>query len=98
MDLFQTAEIGNTGLHLSRLGLGGAPLGSSDQLDGEAVAAIGRALEMGMRYVDTSPYYGEGRSELRFGRPRSYSFAPTHLLCRSYRVRAPRLRSRIMCA
>ena len=67
MDPFQTAEIGNTGLHLSRLGLGGAGFGSSERSAGEAVSAIGHALELGMRDVDTAPLYFEGRSELRLG-------------------------------
>ena len=68
MDPFEIAEVGSTGLKVTRLGLGGAPLGNpppglSDQ---EAVATIRGALSRGMRYVDTATY-GMGRSELRYG-------------------------------
>ncbi len=65
-----TAEIGNTGLHVTRLGLGGAPLSAFrfDVQESEAVAAISRAFELGIRYFDTAPYYGFGRGERRYGR------------------------------
>ncbi len=70
MNPFQTSEIGRTGLRVPRLGLGGAPLGflSADLSDRRAVATIRRALAVGIGYVDTAPAYGNGRSELRYGR------------------------------
>ena len=75
MDPFQKFEIGKTGLKVTRLGLGGATLGylASDlPIPGtsgqRAVASIRRALALGIGYVDTAPFYGNGRSELRFGR------------------------------
>ena len=68
MDRFELTEIGSTGLEVTKLGLGGAPLGNSPPPleDGEAVETIRRALSLGMRYVDTATY-GNGRSELRYG-------------------------------
>ena len=68
MDRFELTEIGSTGLEVTKLGLGGAPLGSPPPPleDGEAVETIRRALSLGMRYVDTATY-GNGRSELRYG-------------------------------
>ena len=68
MDGFERARIGDTGLEVTKLGLGGASLGSSPpRLEHqEAVATIRRALSLGMRYVDTATY-GNGLSELRYG-------------------------------
>ena len=76
MDPFEKVEIGNTGVSVTRLGLGGAPLGGMVLADGiyqgcgygEALEIIRRAWEMGVRYFDTAPLYGEGRSEVRYGR------------------------------
>ena len=68
MDPFQTRPLGDTGLRLPRLGLGGGPLGSlhKQPSDQSAVATIRRSMELGVRYLDTAPLYGWGRSELRF--------------------------------
>ena len=76
MNPFEKVEIGGTGVTVTRLGLGGAPLGGMVLADGiyrgcgyaEALAIIRRAHEMGVRYFDTAPLYGEGRSEVRYGR------------------------------
>ncbi len=76
MDPFEKVGIGDTGVTVTRLGLGGAPLGGMILADGiyrgcgyaEALAIIRRAHEMGVRYFDTAPLYGEGRSEVRYGR------------------------------
>jgi D-threo-aldose 1-dehydrogenase len=64
-----TREIGRTGLHVSRLGLGTATLGNlyervSDQ---EASAILVAAVDEGVTYIDTAPYYGFGLSERRVG-------------------------------
>ena len=76
MDPFEKVKIGATGVSVTRLGLGGAPLGEMVLADGiyrgcgyaEALEIIRRAWEMGVRYFDTAPLYGEGRSEVRCGR------------------------------
>ena len=65
-----TAEIGTTGLFVTRLGLGGAgPAGRSFIEAGERVAraTLERAYELGVRYFDTAPIYGRGNSETFFG-------------------------------
>lgn len=57
-------------ISLPTIGLGGAPLGnmfhpvSEEQAD----ATLAAAWEAGFRYYDTSPHYGAGLAELRFGR------------------------------
>ncbi len=63
-------EIPNTGVHVSSIGLGGAPLSAFlfDVDENVAVSTIKRAFQLGMRYFDTAPYYGFGRGERRYGR------------------------------
>lgn len=64
-----TTEIGNTGLRVTRLGIGGAPIGSLFRTvsDDDAVASVRRGLELGLNYIDTAPLYGHGVSEMRLG-------------------------------
>jgi D-threo-aldose 1-dehydrogenase len=66
---FERRRVGGTSVMTSALGFGGAPIGGfrfnlSDQQGAEALAT---AFDGGIRYFDTSPYYGYGRSELIFG-------------------------------
>lgn len=53
---------------LTRLGFGGAPLGNLYRKisDEDAQAALAAAYDAGVRYFDTAPQYGLGRSEGRF--------------------------------
>lgn len=69
MDPLQKVQIGKTGLRVTRLGLGGAPLGGlfEDVQGVAAVATIRRALEMGINFFDTAPLYGHGKSEKWMG-------------------------------
>ncbi len=62
-------QLGRTRLEVTRLGLGGAPLGGlfSAVDDDDAVATIRRAWNLGIRYFDTAPLYGYGNSERRMG-------------------------------
>jgi aryl-alcohol dehydrogenase-like predicted oxidoreductase len=55
---------------LPPLGFGGAPLGNMFQPLDEATAdaTLKAAWEAGIRYYDTSPHYGAGLAEQRFGR------------------------------
>ncbi len=66
----RTRQLGRTGVSVTELGLGTAPLGDLfDRVeDGEAAAIIGAAWDGGARYFDTSPWYGRGQSEHRLGR------------------------------
>jgi D-threo-aldose 1-dehydrogenase len=56
-------------VRLSRLGLGGAPLAGLYRVVGDAAAhaTVDAAWEHGVRFFDTAPYYGSGRSERRMG-------------------------------
>jgi D-threo-aldose 1-dehydrogenase len=62
-------RVGKTKLEVTTLGLGGAPMGGFRATipETEAVALTDEGYEAGIRYFDTSPYYGYGRSELRMG-------------------------------
>lgn len=61
--------LGRTGLNVSVLGFGGAPLGESHARypEDQAIGAITTALKLGITMFDTSPLYGHGMSEHRFG-------------------------------
>jgi D-threo-aldose 1-dehydrogenase len=61
--------LGRSGLALTALGLGGAPLGNLyDPVDERAaMAAVDAAWQGGIRYFDTAPLYGSGLSERRMG-------------------------------
>ena len=63
------AEIGTTGLRVSRLGLGGAALGGlfSDVTRDTAKETVRRSFDLGARYFDTAPLYGLGKSETSLG-------------------------------
>ena len=63
------AEVGGTGVRVTRVGMGGAPIaGLYTGVEAEtAVETIQRAHELGIGYFDTAPLYGSGRSEMHFG-------------------------------
>lgn len=63
------SSIGRTSVTVSRLALGGTPFGDMFQTvpDEQAVATIHAAYEAGVRYFDTAPLYGVGKSERRLG-------------------------------
>lgn len=52
------------------LGLGGAPLGNLFHAvtEADAIAVVQRAWVSGVRCFDTAPHYGQGLSEIRFGK------------------------------
>ncbi|RWO91207.1 aldo/keto reductase [Mesorhizobium sp.] len=64
-----TRRLRRTGSDLSELGFGGSAIGElwSSIPEGQAAEAIVRALDAGISYFDTSPWYGRGLSELRLG-------------------------------
>lgn len=65
----QTRPLGKTGLQLPILSFGASSLGQefrSVKLD-EALASVHAALESGLNFIDTSPFYGRGMSEVLLG-------------------------------
>jgi D-threo-aldose 1-dehydrogenase len=65
----ETREIGTTGLEVTCLGLGSAPLGAmgSRITEEESAELVTAAWDSGIRYYDTAPLYGHGLAEKRFG-------------------------------
>ena len=57
--------MGRTEMKPTALGLGGGHLGDPSQSDENAISTIRGAIERGINFVDTSPFYGV--SERRFG-------------------------------
>src|SRR5207247_7386182 len=71
----KTSQLGETGLEITRIGFGawaiggdGYQFGWGTQDDNESIAAIHRALELGINWIDTAAVYGLGRSERVVGR------------------------------
>jgi aryl-alcohol dehydrogenase-like predicted oxidoreductase len=88
-----TAQLGATGMEITRLGFGAWALGGGGweagwgpQDDDESLAAIQRALELGFNWIDTAAAYGFGHSETVVGRAlegvtdRPYVFTKCSLL------------------
>ena len=63
-------RLGRTGLSVSEVGFGGAGIGHvwGSTTDAECIAAVRRAVDLGINFFDTSPMYGSGRSEENLGR------------------------------
>jgi D-threo-aldose 1-dehydrogenase len=70
MNPLEKAEIGKTGLQVTRLGMGSAPLGGlfQDVPEMRALGLVRRALELGINFFDTAPLYGYGKSESYLGK------------------------------
>lgn len=67
--MLPTRPLGRTRIPVTCLGFGGAPLGDlyARLPEDVAVATVSTAHASGMNLFDTSPHYGNGLSELRFG-------------------------------
>lgn len=69
MNKITRRKFGRTGLMVTDMGFGAAPIGNFLKPIPEEVAAamVEHAWISGMRYFDTAPLYGHGLSELRLG-------------------------------
>jgi len=89
----RTSKLGGTGMEITRVGFGawaigggGWEFGWGPQQDDESIAAIHRAVEGGVNWIDTAAAYGFGRSEEVVGRalrdldPRPYVFTKSSIL------------------
>jgi aryl-alcohol dehydrogenase-like predicted oxidoreductase len=65
----QTRRLGKTALELPVLSFGASSLGQEFRsVDiNEALRSVRVALDLGMNFIDTSPYYGRGMSEVLLG-------------------------------
>jgi len=60
----QTRTLGKTGLAVTELSLGGLFVASWFSEEDPAVAAVHRAIELGVNYIDTAPGYGNSEEVL----------------------------------
>ena len=74
-NLMQTKQLGNSDMQLTPIGFGAWAIGGGDwafawgsQDDADSVAAIERAMELGINWIDTAAVYGLGHSEEVVGR------------------------------
>ena len=69
MNPYLRRRVGKTTLEVTQLGMGGASLGDMRESipESQASATLEAAHAAGIGYFDTSPWYGNGKSELRFG-------------------------------
>src|SRR5271170_3211728 len=65
----KTRPLGRTGLDLPWLSFGASSLGQEFRsVDvGEALRSVRVALDLGLNFIDTSPFYGRGMSECLLG-------------------------------
>ena len=58
-------KLGNTGMEISEISFGSWAIGADwgDTDDSESLAALEKALELGVNFFDTADVYGMGRSE-----------------------------------
>ena len=69
-------RLGHSELAITPVGIGTAPIGSTPawrvnwgpQDEGEAIRAIQTALDLGVNWIDTAPFYGWGRAEQLAGK------------------------------
>ena len=59
---------GKTGMEVSILGFGSGSRFLMYEEEDRALAALSRAIDLGIRYIDTAHSYGDGKSEERIGR------------------------------
>jgi aryl-alcohol dehydrogenase-like predicted oxidoreductase len=72
----QTRRLGQSDLEITRVGIGTAPIGSTPhwriywgpQSESEAIRAIEAALDLGINWIDTAPFYGWGQAEQVVGK------------------------------
>ena len=71
-----TRRLGQSELGITPVGIGTAPIGSTPdwrvywglQSEADAVRAIEAAIDLGVNWIDTAPFYGWGRAEQIVGR------------------------------
>ncbi len=71
-----TSRLGQSDMEITRVGIGTAPIGSTPewrvywgpQDESEAIRAIHAALDLGVNWIDTAPFYGWGRAEQIVGK------------------------------
>src|SRR5271167_4646811 len=89
----QTRKLGNSDLHITPVGYGAWAIGGSgwqfawgSQDDNESIAAIHRALELGVNWIDTAAVYGLGHSEEVVGKALKSASSKPYIFTKSSMV------------
>ena len=67
MDTTTPRRLGESDVVVTPLGFGGGTIGSPDVGNEASLSTVAAAWETGVRFYDTAPWYGIGRSERRLG-------------------------------
>lgn len=76
--------LGKTGREVTIYGLGGLFTTSMHDRHDEAVEIVNRAIDLGINYIDTAPWYGTGGSELNIGTVLRERRDEVFLACKSH--------------
>ena len=63
-----TRTLGRTGIKVPIIGFGSGSRFQMYHDEDKAIAALNRAIDLGITYIDTAHSYGDGQSEKRVGR------------------------------
>ena len=88
-------ELGRTGWKVSEISFGAWAIGGSwgDVDDSDSLAALNRALDLGVNFFDTADVYGDGRSERLFARLRKERSEPFYVATKAGRRLDPHVAS-----
>jgi aryl-alcohol dehydrogenase-like predicted oxidoreductase len=70
------SKLGQSDLEITRVGIGTAPMGSiptwyiywGQQNESTSIRAIAAAIDLGVNWIDTAPFYGWGHAEQLVGK------------------------------
>jgi aryl-alcohol dehydrogenase-like predicted oxidoreductase len=84
-------KLGRTGWKVSEISFGAWAIGGSwgEQRDEDSMAALHRALDLGVNFFDTADVYGDGRSERLIARLRRERSEPFHVATKAGRRLSP---------
>ncbi|XP_051160619.1 uncharacterized protein LOC127281135 [Leptopilina boulardi] len=70
VEAMEYRTLGKTGLKISKLSLGGGTFSNlyGECNEEEVIELVRTAIKQGINYLDTAPWYGQGRSETLFGK------------------------------
>jgi len=91
----QYRELGNTGMKVSTISFGAWAIGDAwgDVKDDESIAALNRALDLGVNFFDTADGYGDGHSEQLLGKIRKERSEKFHVATKAGRRLNPHVAS-----
>jgi aryl-alcohol dehydrogenase-like predicted oxidoreductase len=82
---------GRTGWNVSEISFGAWAIGGSwgQQSDSDSIAALHRALDLGVNFIDTADVYGDGRSERLIAQVRQDRSEPIYVATKAGRRLSP---------